>query len=155
MPKSYARFWIHNQRKDFQHKKTTNAQVITFACRLATYNSWVLHFLHYHFLLRGLGDVGWQPTILECCISCIITFCWEVLGVQVGNLQFLSLAFLALSLFVEGSWGCRLATYNSWVLHFLHYHFLLRGLGGVGWQPTILECCISCVITFCWEVLGV
>ena len=69
------------------------------------------------------------------------------------KLQFLSVVFIALSFYVE-----MLATYGCMQLHFLHFHFVLTCLRGVGWQPTILE--QSWKIAFLhfhlyWQVLGV
>ena len=40
-----------------------------------------VNVLHYQLYLENVGDVGWQPTIHELCICCIITFTWGVLGV--------------------------------------------------------------------------
>ena len=103
-------------------------------CRLATYRVWRLHYLHVG---RSCRAVGWQPTGFGGYIICMLG---ELVGLQVGNLQGLEATLFACW---TNSWGCRLATYRVWRLHYLHVGRTCRA---VGWQPTGFGCYIICML---------
>ena len=97
-------------------------------------------------VLPAFRAAGWQPTGFGGCITCMF---YLLLGLQVGNLQGLEAAVLAC---FANFWGCRLATYRVWRLHYLHF---LLTLMAAAEQPTGFGGCITCM--FCqlfWLQVG-
>ena len=101
---------------------------------MATYRVWKLHFLHVG---RTSGAVGWQPTGFGGYIICMLG---ELVGLQAGNLQGMEATLFACW---ANFWGCRLATYRVWRLHYLHVGRTSRA---VGWQPTGFGGYIICML---------
>ena len=107
-------------------------------CRLATYR---FLRLHYMYILPAFRAAGWQPTWFWGCVTCI--FCL-LFGLRVANLQGFEPALHVIFCSSACFWGCRLATYRVWRLH---YMYVLLTLRAAGWQPTGFWGCITCI--FC------